>query len=238
MTLRSLHTVHALDHLEVQTARCAPANRRGHQKHVPPVDQRFVDSIELVIGIHLGDRTRPGAGAGSLGIKALAVTEGQLTQTNQSRLVTQLVGVLHCGIEQRIRGRKAWMIRLHRGRGNSDHPNTTRFSIHGPRQRMRLVRFFGTLFVRLAVHLDPTLAHADVIGRDDIFLEAPLALPFDAMELPLMPRADYIVAIESAFAERSPGVIARTTDRAKDTIAKAQRHTGAPNHDLLHRSLA
>ena len=58
-----LDAVHALDHLVVEAARAAPADRRGDQDHVGPVHDALVDLVQLVVRVHLRDRARPGAGA-------------------------------------------------------------------------------------------------------------------------------------------------------------------------------
>ena len=58
---RVLHAVEPLGHLEIERGGRAPADRRCDDDGVGPVHQRLVDLIHLIVGVHLGDRARPGA---------------------------------------------------------------------------------------------------------------------------------------------------------------------------------
>ena len=48
--------------------------------------QSLIHLVHFVLRIHLGDRARPGAGAGGLGVIALAGAEFELVEPDQSRL--------------------------------------------------------------------------------------------------------------------------------------------------------
>src|SRR5262245_47744665 len=67
-----LHAIEPLGHAEIERARLSPADRRGDKCDIRPMDERFVDDRQFVLGPHLRDRARPGASARRLGVIALA----------------------------------------------------------------------------------------------------------------------------------------------------------------------
>lgn len=96
---------------------------------------------------------------------------------------------------------------------------------------MRLLRALG---VRLGIDLNPALAHANFVRRNGVFFIASLSLAFDAMKLPLMPRAHDILGVERALTKGTASVIADAADGAKDPIAKAESDARTAYHDLLY----
>ncbi len=84
-----LDAVQALGHSEVQRARRSPADRCRHEDDVRPMDHRLVDRVELVVGIHLRDRTRPRAGAGRLRVEPFATAERELVEADEARFANR-----------------------------------------------------------------------------------------------------------------------------------------------------
>ena len=229
-----LDAVHALDHLVIQAARCAPADRGGDQQHVGPVHEGFVDAVELVFGIHLRDRARPGAGAGAFRVKTFAGTEAEVIQADQLRLAAQRgLGVGDGDLEQRIGGAVARMVGgHHRGgdAGDADRPRRThRFA----RERMRRVGFAPAFCRRRGVDQHAAALDPDLVHGHPVFLEAGLAYTGAAMEFPVVPGADYVVAFEAALAERAADVVAGTRYRAETAVLVHQRDAGFSQHHLL-----
>ena len=117
-----LDAVHPLDHLVVERAGRAPADRRRHEDDVGPVHEGLVDAVELVGRVHLRDRAGPGAGARALRVVALAGAEVELVEADQARLgaerrlrVRERVG------EQLLGGRVARVRPVHHGGRDADH---------------------------------------------------------------------------------------------------------------------
>ncbi len=77
--------------------------------------------------------------------------------------------------------------------------------------------FLGPFSVWFGRNLDATVANPDVIRQYDIFFKSALALAFDPVKLPLMPRTDYVISCESSLPKRAAGVIADTAYRTKDS---------------------
>jgi hypothetical protein len=75
-------------------------------------------------------------------------------------------------------------------------------------ERMRLVRRLGTPRRRRDVDEHAAALDLHREGRHAILLETRLADPGAAMELPTVPGASNVIAVEMAFAERPANVVA------------------------------
>lgn len=80
---------------------------------------------------------------------------------------------------------------------------------------MRRVRRLVALGGRREIHQHPALFDPDRIGRHTVVLEARLADPGDAVELPLVPRADDIVPVEPPLTQWPTHMVARVRDRTE-----------------------
>jgi len=102
-------------------------------------------------------------------------------------------------------------------------------------QRMRWMRLAVALGGRGHVHQHAARLDLHRKGRDAIFLKARLAEAARAMEFPVMPRADEVIAVERALAERSAGVIADIRDRPETPVLERNRERQTPREHPLHR---
>ena len=141
-----LDAIHPLDHLVVQTARAAPANRRRQHHRIRPMDESLIDLTHLVVSVHLGDRAGPSAGARGLAVEPLALAEGKIAQADSSRLA---VAVRHsltqAMIKQLVRRAVAGLASRHRGGRNAEDADRPGLAPHRSRQRMRAMRFSSAL---------------------------------------------------------------------------------------------
>ena len=80
-----LNAIQPFCHLEVERTGTAPTDGCGDQHDIRPEDQRFIDRVELIGGIHLRNRAGPCASMGALRVVALASAEAQIVETDQAR---------------------------------------------------------------------------------------------------------------------------------------------------------
>ncbi len=133
-----LDTVHALDHFIVQPAGRTPTDWRGHENDIGPVHKRFIDAVELVARVPLGNGARPGTGTGAFGVKPFAGTERQIVQADELCLAPELVLRMVDGdLQERIRRTVARVRSRHRGCRNAGHANGAFLALRRSRQRVQ-----------------------------------------------------------------------------------------------------
>jgi len=101
----------------------------------------FVYPVELVGLVHGGDRARPGARLGGLGVVALAVAKIQVVEPDQLRFRTEhRARVLERHAQQMLRCREARILRVHGRGGDAADAQAAGGAVRGARERMRFVR--------------------------------------------------------------------------------------------------
>ena len=75
--------------------------------------------------------------------------------------------------------------------------------------------------------------HGHVVSRNGVLLKTRLAQTGAAVELPVVPRADDVLAVEPALTERPADVVAHSADRAELPVLVRQRQPDAANRDRL-----
>src|SRR5450631_454749 len=93
------------------------------------------------------------------------------------------------------------------------------------------------LALAAGIHIDQQAAVLDLdrIGGNAIVLEAGLTQAVAAVEFPVVPGADDIIAVESAVAERSADMVAGIRDRAELPILARYRQLAFARRDTLKR---
>ena len=191
-----LHTVQPLGQLEVERTRLAPADGRGQQHHVRPVNQRLINLRQLVGVVHHRDGARPCTGLGTLGVIALAGAELQVCQFDQPRLATQIaVRVIQGDFQQRLRGRIARVLRVLTGGGNADDSYGAWLTLHRAGQGVGRMWGFKARGRGLGAHEQPPVLHFHLMSWHRIVFETRFAKPGEPMELPVMPRADDVITV-------------------------------------------
>ena len=105
-----LNAIQPLRHLDVERTGAAPTDGCSDQNDIGPEDQRFIDRVELIGGIHLRDRAGPSAGMSALRVVAFASAEAQIVETDQARLDARGAGMVErcpkqvfgCGIARKF----------------------------------------------------------------------------------------------------------------------------------------
>jgi hypothetical protein len=143
--------------------------------------------------------------------------------------------VLERRFEQQFGGRRARVRRVHRRGRDAQHARRSVVRFVRARQRMRWVRQLVARRRGLAVHQHAAVLDLDVVPRHAVGLVAGLALAGRAVELPIVPRADHVVAVERAVAERAADVVAGTRDRAELAITAGERDRPVAYVQLLQR---
>jgi hypothetical protein len=105
-------------------------------------------------------------------------------------------------------------------------------------ERVRLVRLAAARRRGLQVDVGAPVLLLDRIRRDAVFLEAWFAFARHCVELPLMPRADDVGAVEPALAERAAGVVAHVRDRAEAAVLPGERDLGVLHGERAHTGAA
>jgi hypothetical protein len=161
-----------------------PPNRRRDQDRVGPVHERLVDSIQLIAGIHLRDRTGPGAGVRALGIKTFAMAKIEFAQANQLGFAAARPRLGQGLVQQQLGGAGTRILQVHHRRGNAHHADRTRLVLDGTSQRMRRVRNLFSRGRRCQIHqydspLDPNLVdrHAAVANFGTHLARLPVKFP-------------------------------------------------------------
>lgn len=80
-----LNAIQPFCHLEVERTGTTPTDGCGDQHNIGPEDQRLIDRVELIGGIHLRDRAGPCASMGTLRVVTFASAEAQIVETDQAR---------------------------------------------------------------------------------------------------------------------------------------------------------
>ncbi len=202
-------------------------------ERVGPVHERLVDPVELVGGVHLGDRARPGAGVGALRVVALAGAKPQVAQPDEPRLAAVRGGVGERRFEQRVGGRIARVLEVHHGGGDAGDANRPRLAHRRARQRVRGVRLLVAPAGRRQVDPQPAVLDPQRVARHLVVLEARLALAGAMVELPEVPRADDVVAVQAALAERPADVVADAGNGPEAAVAAGDGELRLADHDLL-----
>ena len=122
-----------------------------------------------------------------------------------------------------IRSGKTRIGRVHHGRRDAGQAQAARQAFHLARQRMRIVRLLVAPAGRRDVDQDPSIFDSHRKRRDAILFEAGFALAGAAVEFPTMPRANDVIAIEAALAERTADMIADIGNRAELAILEGDR---------------
>ena len=162
--------------------------------------------------------------------------EVELVETQQPRLAAErLGGVRQRMLEQRIRGRIARVGRVHRRGRDPDHAGLAVVALGPARQRVRRVRLALARRARVDVDVDAAALDPRGVDGNRVLLEARLAQPGLPVELPVVPGADHVVAVELALAERPADVVAHAGDRAERAVAMDQRDLGPPDGELSER---
>ncbi len=185
--------------------------------------ERLIDLIHFVFRIHLGDRARPGAGVEALGKIALARAKLQRIQRDQPGLRARLLRGFERMPEQMVRAGKTRMRGVHGGSRYAREPKRAGRALRLAGQRMRLMRQLVALGG--VGNVDEHVAFFDLHRKRGyaIFLVARLALAGDAVEFPVVPRTNDVVAVEAAFAERPADVIAGMRHRAELPVLERER---------------
>ena len=231
-----LHAVEPLGHLEIERGGGAPADRRGDDDGVGPVHQRLVDLIHLVRRIHLRDGAGPGAGARRLRVVALAGAELQRAEPDQPRLARRAAAAAAIAWPSR------WSEPEKRGLASSIAVVEMPASRSGPGARSILrdsgcgvVRLSRALGRRRDVDQDAAVLDLHRVGGNRVLLEARLALAGAAVEFPVVPGADDVVAVEPALAERAADVVAGVRHRAELPVLERQREIAAADREMPQR---
>ena len=167
----------------------------------------------------------------------LAGAEVELVQLDHPRLGAEFAGGFQGMIEQMVRAREARVGGVHRRRRNAGKPQRPRRPLDLARQRMRFVRRLVALAAGVKVDQDAAVLDLDRIGRNAVFLETGLAQAAAAVEFPIVPGADDIVAVQPAVAERSADVVAGIRNRAEFSILERYRELAVLRRDALERRL-
>src|SRR5688572_5557580 len=232
-----LDAVHALNHLVVEAAGAAPADRRRDDDDVGPVHDALVHLLHLVPGVHLGDGAGPGAGAGGLRVETLAGTEGQIAHADQPRFALAFAALSRIGepVHQEILGRAVARVALrHRRRRNAEDADRPGLAYGRARERMRFVRQPAALRDGLLRDEHAAVLDLDRMRRHAVRLVAGLARAGLPVELVVVPWADDEVAVERALAEGTADVVAGAGDRAELAVAAGQCDALRADAHFLH----
>src|SRR5262245_64560892 len=183
----------------------------------------IVDAVQLVACVHLRDRAGPGAGLRRLRIVTLAGAELEIVEPNEPRLGAEIDRRLERTIEQVVGAREARVALVHDGRRDAGETQRPRRTFGLARERMRLVRRFGTPRRRRDVDEHATALDLHRERRHAILFESGLADAGAAMELPTVPRTSDVIAVETAFAERPTDVVADIRHRTELSILERDR---------------
>src|SRR5258706_16271062 len=88
---------------------------------------------------------------------------------------------------------------------------------------MRRMRVLVALARIVGAHFEPAAHHPQFIRRHAIRLVSGLALAGRAVEFPVVPRADDVLAIQAPLAERAAGVVAGAGDDAELAVLPGDR---------------
>src|SRR6185437_10648314 len=215
---RVLHAVEPLGHFEIKRRRRAPSYGRRNDNSVGPVHQRLVDLVHLVLFVHLRDRTRPRAGLRGFRVVALAGAEFQIVEPDQPRLGAEVARLLQGVIEQVIGAGKARIGCIHRGGRDAGKPQWSRRALYLARQGVRRVRLPTALGGGDDVDQHAAILDLHGVGGNAVFLETGFAQAGAAVKFPIVPRADDVIAVEAAVAERAADMVAGIRDHAEFAV--------------------
>ena len=235
-----LDAVHALDHLVVEAARAAPADRRRDHDHVGPVHDALVHLVHLVLRVHLRDGAGPGAGAGGLRVEALAGAERQVAHLDHARLASAFAALARVRerVQQQVFGGAVARATLcHRGRGKAEDADRPGLPPRLARERVRIVRQAAALRDGSCRDEHPAVLDLDRVRGHAVGLVARLALAGPPVELVVVPRAGDEVSLERALAERTADVVADAGDGAELAVAVRERDALRAGAHFLHRAL-
>src|SRR5215475_15232171 len=119
-----------------------------------------------------------------------------------------------------IGAREAGIAGVHDSRRNPGQPQRPGLADNFALKRMRRVRAFVTPGWRCDVNEDTPAIDPHREGGNAVLLEARLAQAGAAMEFPAMPRADDVILIKPAVAQRAADVIAGVRHRAPGAVVK------------------
>ena len=97
---------------------------------------------------------------------------------------------------------------------------------------MRRVRLARARRARVQVDVDATVLDPRRVDGNRVLLEAGLAQAGLPVELPVVPRADHVVAVELALAERAADVVAHSGDGAELAVAMDEGDLGPADREL------
>ena len=141
--------------------------------------------------------------------------------------------VLDGGVEKRVGSRITRIVAIHRRRRDADDADDARFAHDGTRQWMGRMRFLVALRRALEIDEQSSVLDARLITRHAIVFESRLALAGARVKLPVVPRTDDVIAVESSVAERTTDVIADAGDDAELTVEVRDGKFVAPYDDRL-----
>src|SRR6185503_3120964 len=179
----------------------------------------------------------PRTGARALAIEALAAPERELAQADEARLGAVVRGVLEARFEQRLGGRVARVGDVHHRRRDADDALRSGRAHRLARQRMHLVRQPPALRRRRQLDVKATVTNLDAMAGDAVVLVAGLAGAARAVEAPVVPRADDVLALERALAERPADVVTDAGDGAEAAVAIRQREAQPADVHFAQRSI-
>src|SRR5262249_55507342 len=138
-------------------------------------------------------------------------------------------------VEQIVGTRETRVGHVHYGRRDAGETKPPRRTFGLARERMRLVRRFGT--PRRRRHVDEHAAALDLHRerRHAVLFVPKLADAGAAMELPTVPRTSDVIAVETAFAERPTDVVADIRHRTELSILERDRKGDSSRLATLQR---
>ncbi len=115
------------------------------------------------------------------------------------------------------------MVGIHRRRRDAGEPQRPGRALDLARKRMRIVRRLGALGGGGDVDEQAAVLDLDRIRGNAVGLETGFAEAAAAVEFPVVPGADDVVAVESAFAERAADVVADVRHHAERAVLERYR---------------
>src|SRR6516162_7247534 len=171
------------------------------------VHEGIIDTVQLVARVHLRDRARPGAGLCCLRIVTLAGPKLEIVEPYEPRFGAEVTRRLKRMIEQIVGARETRIGRVHYGRRDAGKTQWPWGTFRLAREWMRSVRRFGTPRRRRDADEYAAAFNLHRERRHAILFESRFTDAGTTMELPTVPRTNDVIAVETAFAERSTDVV-------------------------------
>ena len=113
-----------------------------------------------------------------------------------------------------------------------DHAHRAGLALNRSRQWMGCVRFLPARCGGRGPHQHSAVLNFYFVARHGVILEPRLTAASDAMELPVVPWTDDIIAIQPTLTQRSTGVVTDAGDDAEHAIAMGNREFAGTKVDF------